>query len=124
MIHSIAERMEALGDEAAHARVITYLAEVHVHARQPDAALFALRRIEKVVASCGSPRYRGHAYTVMGRAHSQLGDIADADRCYGTALDLFTDAGPGATGDRETVLKLREELAEAAGGREIENTEI
>lgn len=58
-LREAAERMEALGDEAAHARVITYLAEVHVSARQPDAALFALRRIENVLASCGSPRYPG-----------------------------------------------------------------
>jgi tetratricopeptide (TPR) repeat protein len=116
--------MEALGDDAAHARVITYLAEVHVNARQPDAALFALRRIENALASCGSPRYRGHAYTVMGRAHAQLGNIAEADRCYGTALELFSDAGPGAMGDRETVLHLRAELAEvAAGGGDNENTE-
>ena len=123
-LREAAERMEALGDEAAHARVITYLAEVHVNARQPDAALFALRRIENVMASCGSPRYRGHAYTVMGRAHAQLGNITDADRCYGTALELFTDAGPGAMGDRETVLQLRAELAEvAAGGGENENSE-
>jgi tetratricopeptide (TPR) repeat protein len=122
-LREAAERMEALGDDTAHARVITYLAEVHVNARQPDAALFALRRIEHVLASCGSPRYRGHAYTVMGRAHAQLGNIADADRCYGTALDLFTDAGAGATGDREAVLKLRRELVEVAGGGENEHTD-
>ena len=75
------------------------------------------------MASCGSPRYRGHAYTVMGRAHAQLGNIADADRCYGTALELFTDAGPGAMGDHETVLTLRRELAELTGSRDNENSE-
>jgi tetratricopeptide (TPR) repeat protein len=113
-LREAAEMMEALGDEAAYARVITYLAEVHVNARQPDAALFALRRIDNALASGGSPRYRGHAYTVMGRAHTQLGNLAEADRCYGNALELFTDAGPGVVTDREAVVKLREQLDDTA----------
>ncbi|MFD5089204.1 hypothetical protein ACFWMR_01290 [Amycolatopsis thailandensis] len=113
-LREAADLMEALGDQSGHARVITYLAEVHVAARQPDAALFTLRRIDDTLASCGSSRYRGHAYTVMGRAHAQLGNNADADRCYGNALALFADAGSGAAADREAVLKLRYELGDTA----------
>ncbi len=113
-LREAADLMEALGDQSGHARVITYLAEVHVAGRQPDAALFTLRRIDDTLASCGSSRYRGHAYTVMGRAHAQLGNNADADRCYGNALALFADAGPGAAADREAVLKLRDELGDTA----------
>ncbi|ONI71178.1 hypothetical protein ALI144C_52670 [Actinosynnema sp. ALI-1.44] len=86
--------------------------EVHVAPQQPDAALFTLHRIGNTLASCGSSRYRGHANTVMGRAHTQLGNVVEADRCYSNALGLFTDAGPGAATDRETVLRLREELGE------------
>ncbi|WP_147263861.1 hypothetical protein [Prauserella sp. PE36] len=111
-LREAAELMEALGDESGHARVITYLAEVHVAARQSDAALFTLRRIENALASCGSSRYRGHASTVMGRAHAQLGNVAEAEHCYSNALGLFADAGPGAATDREAVLKLREELGD------------
>jgi tetratricopeptide (TPR) repeat protein len=109
-LREAAEAMEALGDETAHARVVTYLAEAHVDARQPDAALFTLRRIESTLASCSSLRYRGHAYTVTGRAHAQLGNIAEADRCYRNALELCTEAGPGAAANRETVMLLHNEL--------------
>jgi tetratricopeptide (TPR) repeat protein len=109
-LREAADIMESVGDDTAHARVITYLAEIHVQARQPDAALFTLRRIDNVLASCGSPRYRSHAYTVMGRAHAQLGHASEAERCYDNALSLFTDAESGAATDREAVLKLREEL--------------
>jgi tetratricopeptide (TPR) repeat protein len=124
-LREAAELMDALGDEAAHARVITYLAEVHVNARQPDAALFNLRRIDNTLASCGSARYRGHAYTIMGQAHAQLGNATDADRCYGTALDLFADAGPGAARDRETVLHLRNKLADvAAQGSHVVTSDV
>lgn len=130
-LREAAEMMEALGDDIAHARVVTYLAEVHVEARQPDAALFALRRIGNAVASYGSPRYCGHAYTVMGRAHALLGNVAEADHCYRQALDLFTDAGPGAATDRAAVLKLHDELDSTAthephmdiGNLDNENTE-
>jgi tetratricopeptide (TPR) repeat protein/DNA-binding transcriptional ArsR family regulator len=116
-MRAAAELTDALGDAAAHARAITYLAEVHVDARQPDAALFNLRRIEDVLASCGSPRYRGHAYTVKGRAHVELGEVTEADRCYGAALGLFADAGSGAENDREKVLKLQRDLAESVEHR-------
>jgi hypothetical protein len=118
--------MEALGDETAHARVVTYLAEAHVDAWQPDAALFTLRRIESVLASCGSLRYRGHACTVMGRAHALLGNAADADRCYRDALELYADAGPGAAANREAVVLLHNELSDSIardGGPNLENTE-
>ncbi|HEX5115964.1 MAG TPA: ATP-binding protein [Pseudonocardiaceae bacterium] len=121
-VREAAELMDLLGDAAAHARAITYLAEVHVNARQPDAALFNLRRIEEFLSSYGSPRYRGHAYTVMGRAHMQLGNIAEADRCYGAALNLFDDAGPGAANDREAVLALRHDLAGMAAQDQHVNT--
>ena len=50
----------------------------------------------------------------MGRAHAQFGNNADADRCYGNALALFADAGPGAAADREAVLRLRDELGDTA----------
>jgi tetratricopeptide (TPR) repeat protein len=113
-LREAADMMESLGDDTAHARVITYLAEVHVEARQPDAALFTLRRIDDALGSCGSPRYQGHAYAVMGRAHAQLGNVAEAHRCYGNALSLFTDAGPGAATDREAVLELRKNLGNTA----------
>jgi tetratricopeptide (TPR) repeat protein len=109
-LREAAETMEALGDETAHARAATYLAEAHVDAHQPDAALFTLRRIESTLASCGSLRYRGHAYTVMGRAHTQLGNAAEADRCYRNALELYADAGPGAGANRDAVRLLHNEL--------------
>jgi tetratricopeptide (TPR) repeat protein len=108
-----ATAMEALNDETAHARVVTYLAEAHVAARQPDAALFTLRQVENALASCGSLRYRGLAYTVMGRAHAQLGNTANADRCYRKALELYVDAGPGAAANREAVVLLQKELGDA-----------
>lgn len=114
-VRESAAMMEALGDQAAHMRVITYLAETHVHAGQPDAMLFTLRRIDDRLTSCGSPRYRSHAYTVMGRAHAKLGNLVEADRCYDNALTLLADSGLAAATDREVVLRLRQELAAAAG---------
>lgn len=118
-LREAAKTMDALGDEMAHARVMTYLAEAHVNARQPDAALFTLRRIEGALASCGSLRYRGHAYTVMGRAHAQLGHTADADRCYRDALDLYAEAGPSATADREAVVLLHNVLGGTVAPRDV-----
>lgn len=116
-MRAAAELAVALDDAMGHARAITYLAEVHVDARQPDAALFNLRRIEDVLAACGSLRYRGHAYTVKGRAHVQLGNLTEANYCYGAALDLFANAGPGAENDRAKVLRLQNELVNSTAHR-------
>jgi hypothetical protein len=65
-LRTSAELMAALGDAMEHAGAVTYFAEVHLDAQQPDAALFALRRIEHVLTCCGSIRYRVHAYNRHG----------------------------------------------------------
>jgi tetratricopeptide (TPR) repeat protein len=104
------EILDAIGDRTAHARAATYLAEAHVGAHQPDAALFALRRVQESLASCGLPLYRAHADTVMGRAHAQLGNTADAYRCYTSAIHHYIDAGPATADEIDAVLQLRDQL--------------
>lgn len=113
-LREAAARTDAFGDQAAHVRVMTYLAGVHVEAGQPDAALFSLARFDDALTSSGSPRYRSHAHTIRGRAHAQLGDAAKASQCYATALDVLTEAGHGAAFDRDAVTALRCALRDSA----------
>jgi tetratricopeptide (TPR) repeat protein len=109
-LRTSAELLEALDDPIEHARAITNLAEVHLNAQQPDAALFALRRIERAVTHCGSIRHQTHAYTVMGRVHAQLGNHNNASNYYAIARELLDTAGPGAAHDRAAILVLQGEL--------------
>jgi tetratricopeptide (TPR) repeat protein len=107
-----AEAMATLHDTVAHAHVRTLLAKAYLAADRPCDALEAMRSADADLASWGSPRHRAAAFGTLGRVHAALGNLAEARRCLGTALETYPETGPGSE-NRGTTLALYNELGTA-----------
>lgn len=113
------EIMSSLADEIGHARVVTYLARAHLGAGQCDAALFELRRVLRPLQSSGASAYLADVYTLMGRAHAELGHLDDADVCFADAIAQYAAIGPGTAKAADEVRQRRDQLAHRTADEKI-----
>ncbi|MFD0204067.1 MULTISPECIES: hypothetical protein [Saccharothrix] len=105
-----ASMFSGIGDDIGYARTVLHLARALTLNGQAAEAASELAEIEQAVHDYGSVGYLADLCTVLGEVHAALGDMAEADRRYGQAIDYYTAAGPGADKSKAAVIDRRAAL--------------
>ena len=88
-----AERLAAAGDEAAAARALHGLAEVHAVRGELDAAEQCYREALAVHVETGDAQYRAHELSGLGNVLRQRGLLEDGARMIDEAMHLYDEVG-------------------------------